>query len=274
MIRGFEGVYYRHQKGNRTFCVIAGRGAKECFIQVITDSASHMVTYPLDRYLKGDETRIGDCTFSLKGISLSVQADGLSLSGTIAYSGLTTLKSDIMGPLRFVPLLCRHGIISMRHDTMGGILLNGETMDFNGGFGYIESDCGTSFPESYLWLHCRDAEKGVTMTAACAKMNVLGIRFNGFFVVMVSKTGETRFTSYLGGRVLAFNERGFVVRQGRQMVSLAVEKGEGHTLLAPEKGHMTRAIKERAACPVTVRVMDGRYETLRLQSENAAFEFV
>ena len=31
-----------------------------------------------------------------------------------------------------------------------------QTIDFTNGVGYIEGDSGTSFPESYVWVHCND----------------------------------------------------------------------------------------------------------------------
>ena len=50
-----------------------------------------------------------------------------------------------MGPFRFIPFLqCRHGVVSMSHKTKGSIQINGDSINFHGGRGYAEKDCGCS----------------------------------------------------------------------------------------------------------------------------------
>lgn len=67
----------------------------------------------------------------------------------------TPLRSDIMGPFRFLPgMECSHGVISMGHSLEGKLDLNGKRIDFSGGTGYVETDRGRSFPSAYLWTQC------------------------------------------------------------------------------------------------------------------------
>ena len=82
---------------------------------------------------------------------LQIERDELSLHGTVRCGPFTPLRSDIMGPFRFLPTMeCAHGILSMAHPLEDSVTLNGKTLDFSGGVGYIETDRGRSFPDCYL----------------------------------------------------------------------------------------------------------------------------
>ena len=45
---------------------------------------------------------------------------------------------------------CSHGVISMGHPLEGSVRLNGETIDFSGGTGYIETDRGRFLADAGL----------------------------------------------------------------------------------------------------------------------------
>lgn len=70
----------------------------------------------------------------------------------------TFLNPNIMGYFNYIPNLeCNHEVVSMNHSLNGEIIINGESIDFNHGKGYIEKDWGRSFPEKYIWIqsnHC------------------------------------------------------------------------------------------------------------------------
>ena len=54
--------------------------------------------------------------------------EGLSLHGTVRYGHFTPLRSDTMGPFRFLPgMECAHGVLSMGHPLEGSVTLNGGT---------------------------------------------------------------------------------------------------------------------------------------------------
>ena len=98
-------------------------------MQVITEEAAWNFNFPLDAvkvFGKKDTIQIGNNYFSPRGIrvSLNKEEDGrtIKIEGRIRYAGLAALKSDIMGPFRYVPFLqCRHGVVSMCHKTRGSL---------------------------------------------------------------------------------------------------------------------------------------------------------
>ena len=134
---GFEGWYFKQQANGRTLALIPGRSRDTAFIQVVTDDRVWHVGYPLSDYHKGNIVTIAGNRFTRDGIRLNIHGEGLNLAGELAYTNLTPLKSDIMGPFRFFPMECRHSVISMGHRVVGDLNLNGEPLNFKGR-GYIE----------------------------------------------------------------------------------------------------------------------------------------
>lgn len=144
-MRGFEGWYYKHQKGGRVLALIPGRAQSGAFVQMMTDAGSRTFDVP-SLSVRGDTVRAGNCAFSPRGCFVDLPG----VQGEIAYGGLSPLRGDIMGPFRFAPgMECRHGVISMAHTLAGSVRVDGETLDFDGGTGYIEKDSGTSFPRRF-----------------------------------------------------------------------------------------------------------------------------
>lgn len=60
--------------------------------------------------------------------------------------------------IAFIPafhlMQCRHSVFSMGHRVDGQLTINGQVYHFQNDMGYIEGDCGSSFPERYIWTQC------------------------------------------------------------------------------------------------------------------------
>jgi len=269
----FEGFYYKHQKNGRTLVVIAGRAKDHAFIQVATDGGAHIVRYPPLAYAAaGSMTRIDASTFSPDGITLSIQRPELTMSGRIDYNGLTPLPGDIMGPFRFLPMQCRHTVVSLRHHLSGGVWIGGEYLDFTGGIGYIEGDSGRSFPRFYTWIHCGDLPKDSTVVAAVADIPLAGLRFTGCIAVVRTAGKQYRLATYNGVKIVRCGEREIVLQQKKLRLMINVDSRPGHTLLAPVRGRMTREIRECIACRARFRFYAGDVLLLDAFSERASFE--
>ena len=175
----FEGWYFKHQANGKSLALIPGRAEDKAFIQIVTDKTAHIVPFPLSQYSrKGDVLTIGENKFSPRGLRLNIATPDISLSGKISYGALTPLKSDIMGPFRFFPMECTHGVVSMGHDIRGNVQLNDVGMSLDGGRGYIESDSGTSFPSGYTWVHCNDfGKRNCSIMVAVARIPFCGAKF-------------------------------------------------------------------------------------------------
>lgn len=90
---------------------------------------------------------LGGNLFNRKGVWLDLRAPGLTLRGEVRYGPFTPLKSDIMGPFRFLPAMeCSHGVLSMGHRLEGGLTLNGRELVFDGGHGLCRDRPGPLLP--------------------------------------------------------------------------------------------------------------------------------
>lgn len=257
----FEGTYYKHQKGSHTLCLICGRYGADRFIQVITNHTSYQLPFT-----QGNQ-------FTSQGIRLDIHTEALTLTGQLSYHQLTPIRYDIMGPFRYFPMECSHGIVSMRHQITGAVVLNGEEFDFTGGIGYIETDRGVSFPSSYLWVQANDFSRPCSIMASVARIPFWGAHFQGCICVVYDQGREYRLATYLGGKALCCNDRRLVLHQGKLRLEIEIGSREGHLLQAPSRGGMNRTITEAAAIPARFRFFRKGQLLFDLSSRQTSFEY-
>jgi len=277
----FEGWYYKHQTGHgaansvKSLAVIPGKAADSAFILVITDNKSYHIPYPLDEYHKqGDTLHIGMNTFSQTGISLNIHAPELTLSGKIKYTNLSPIHSDIMGPFRFFPMECRHGVISMNHSLSGAVTLDGTLYNFSGGKGYIESDSGRSFPKWYTWVQCNAFDANCSIMASIARIPFYGLRFWGCICVIWLNGHEYRLATYKGAKIQRSEKGAIELKQGNYRLSISINEHTGQNLPAPQSGEMRRFIRETLSCPAMFRFMEGDVCLFEGKSNYASYEYM
>ena len=208
----FKGWYYKQEKGGQAVAFIpavhlSGDGKGTASIQVITEDNAWNFDFPLDTVRlsdKKDTIQIENNYFSPKGfrVNLIGKKDGkpVKIEGRIAFGNIAPLKGDIMGPFRFIPFLqCRHGVVSMSHKTKGSIQINGDSINFHGGRGYAEKDCGCSFPSYYFWSQCGwyDRQECSVMVSV-ADIPLAGCHFPGCIAFVYFGGKEYRLATYLG----------------------------------------------------------------------------
>jgi len=196
----FEGWYFKHQASGNSLAIIPGKSLDSAFILVVSNYNSYHIPYPLNEYHKNENhqvfhLRIGDSIFTHTGIFLNIHHPDLALTGEIAYTNLTPIENDIMGPFRFFPMECRHGVVSMNHNLKGSVILNGEQQDFTSGKGYIESDSGRSFPKWYTWMQCNAFDSDVSIMASVAQIPFYGLHFWGCICVVWLNGREYRLAN-------------------------------------------------------------------------------
>lgn len=269
----FEGWYLKHQRGNDTMAFIPGRSDDTAFIQIITNNESYNIEYPLTSYRRDESIHIGKCEFSKDGIRVDID-DCIRVHGDISYSGQTPIGYDIMGPFKFFPMECRHGVISMRHNLKGQINVDGKDFDFTNGIGYMEQDSGTSFPKTYTWIQCNNFNEECSIMVSIADIPFMGINFKGCICVVYYRQKEYRLATYLGVKIEHSTERKIVLKQGKYRLAIDIPENKGNKLYAPDKGTMARTIHENASCKAQFRFYIGGKILLDFESNNASFEFV
>lgn len=232
------------------------------FIQVITNDCSIHIPY------------IGNNFFSPDGIKVDIDYKNYNIYGEISYSELVPLKYDIMGFFKYFPMECRHGVISMYHKLSGTINFCGKPLDLNGGIGYIEMDSGTSFPTSYLWLHCNAFHLPCSIMLSVADIPFMGINFTGVICAIWYGGKEYRLATYKGVKILRYDEEGVTLKQGKYLLEVEIAKKDGQKLFAPKQGVMTREIKESNVTKARFRFFEEGKLLFDLNSDFAGFEYV
>ena len=262
----FEGWYFKHQCAGETVALIPGRAESGSFVQVVTNDRSWNFSVPALHV--GADIQAGSCLFSRSGVIVDLPG----IHGQIQYGSWTPLRSDIMGPFRYLPLECRHGILSMRHTLSGSLELEGRTVAFDGGLGYIEKDAGTSFPSRYLWLHANDFPVPCSISLAVARIP-RPRPFNGCICAIVYGGQEYRLATYRGVRVLAATPEHIRLAQGSLLLEADLERrDDGPTLRAPDEGRMTAIIRESSAVTAHFRFWQRGQLVFALTSTAASFE--
>lgn len=268
----FEGWYFKHQKGEDTVALIPGQAKSGAFIQVIYPEGARCYPLPwlqIDR--KGKRILAPGCRFSREGVSLDLPG----IRGKIAYGPLSPLRSDIMGPFRFFPMECRHGVLSMRHELRGFLELPGRTVDFDGGLGYLEKDSGRSFPKSYLWLQCSDFPEPCSIFLSLARIPFCGVVFPGCICSVLLGDREYRLATYEGVKLLETGPGRIVLGQGALLLEIfLLDREQGHALKSPSRGRMTGMIRECNRARVRFRFLDGGRLLFDWTSDNAGLEAV
>ena len=270
-IRGpyFEGWYLkcRTAQGEALALIPAyhvdRQGRWTASLQVITAEGSWWLEYP-DTALHIERSplqiSLGPNTFGEKGLSLQVEEPGLSLCGTLDHGEMMRLKSDIMGPFRFLSgMECSHSVVSMGHRLTGKLDMNGKTMDYSGGRGYMESDRGRSFPDPYLWTQCNWPDLGPNgLFLAIATIPLIkGVRFTGCICAICDHGEEYRLATYMGVKIRTWSDRGAELLQGKYRLRVDVLEKAGQPLRAPTDGIMKRTIHESLCSQVRCRFWVG-----------------
>lgn len=274
----FFGWYFKCQGDGGTLSVIPAfhKNGKNstCSIQIITDDGAWNVTYPasLWRRRRGFGVDIGKNAFGREGYTLDVSGEGITANGSVRFGSFTPLRSDIMGPFRFIPFLqCRHSVISMLHTVDGEITVNGRRYLFEGGRGYVEGDRGRSFPEVYAWTHGFTEGGSVMLSVASIPFGLF--RFTGIIGAVYEGGREYRIATYRGARPQMIEGGKIVIRQGKKTLTAEQLTRSAHPLNAPVSGAMIRTIRESAACRARYRLTDGEREILSFECPVASFEY-
>lgn len=275
----FCGWYFRCQSQRQTVAFIPARhisnGAVSGSLQIISDTGNRMISFA------GEDTRVeknqpcavlGRSVFSGDGIRLDLHAEDVSAEGELRFGAGTPLRYDIMGPFRCVPFMeCRHSVASMRHSVNGSIRINGEEYRFQNGDGYIEGDRGRSFPRQYAWTQC--FFPGGSLMLSVAEIPLGPLRFTGIIGVVRFRDKEYRLATYLGAQAVMIQNGTITVRQGQLSLTAQLLEKKGFPLKAPDRGAMSRSIRENVTCRARYRFSTGDNTLFAFETPCAAFEY-
>lgn len=272
----FKGWYFKCSGENQTVAFIPSFhccGEKNAFLQIITDRDTFNLPFSRLKYREEPLiVKIGKNIFFEKGIELDIKTNKLTAQGSLRFGELTPIRYDIMGPFKYVPFMqCRHSVYSMSHSVDGMLTLNGKRYEFQNGAGYIEGDCGKSFPKRYVWTQCHF--KNGSLMLSVADIPVCGICFTGIIGVVMLNGKEYRIATYLGAKLKHIGKNTITVMQGGYKLTAKLIKKNAHPLSAPINGIMSRTIHESASCTAYYRFSYKGITICEFTSNRASFEF-
>lgn len=273
----FKGWYFKCTNKSQTIAFIPSfhccGGRTSALLQIITDEAAFQLPFLKLKY-RADPLfiKLGGNTFCFEGIKLNVRTEGLSVRGALKFGELSPIRCDIMGPFKYAPFMqCRHSVYSMAHRIDGKITVNGKKYEFNDDAGYIEGDCGISFPKRYVWTQCIFADGSLMLSVA--DIPILGSAFTGIAGVVLLNGKERRIATYLGAKLKRVGNNTITVSQGGYELTAALIKKNSYPLFAPFNGEMSRTIRESASCTAYYRFSYKGAIILEFTSDRASFEF-
>ncbi len=280
----FEGWYFKHVSADReqVWSFIPGVSLapedRHAFVQVLNGRTgeSYVFDYEVAAFSASEKelnVDIGQSNFTKKGIALDLQNNSQKISGNISYASQEQYPSSrfnpgIMGWYSFVPFMeCKHGVVSMYHTLKGGLHIGDTYIDFNDGTGYIEKDWGSSFPESWVWLHCNTFDSSHTsFTFSVAKIPWLGSHFIGFISFLKIDGKFINLSTWSKARIekLDYLDNKLKIRIANKKYILEVEalNNQAGALKAPVLGSMTRIIKETVDASIELKLSDHSGKTL------------
>ena len=273
----FKGWYFKCSTKDKTIAFILAyhysNNKKTASLQIITDDKVLNIPFDTLEYHENPlHVKIGDCVFSYEGIILDFKSNSQNLVGKLYFEQLSPIRYDIMGPFKFVPFMqCRHRVYSMSHKINGQITVNDKLYKFENGVGYIEGDCGHSFPKKYIWTQCCFDNNSLMLSVA--DIPFLGIHFTGIIGVLFLDGKEYRIATYLGAKIKQIDKSTVTVKQGSLEFTAKLLKNNSQPLVAPTNGDMCRTIHESASCKAYYRFSHNGKVLCEFTTDRASFEF-
>jgi hypothetical protein len=280
----FEGWYFKvvDASEQRAFAFIPGiamdeSGHQQAFIQVLDGKKKTAAYHRFDPQIFNPQPRtfylnIGANSFSESHLTLDLP----DIKGTLRFDGnigwpKPFYSPGIMGPYAFAPFLeCYHGIVSMDHRISGELLMNGESVSFEQGRGYIEKDWGRSFPSAYCWLQTNHfSVPGISLKASVAKIPWIRNSFTGFIAGIWLGDRLIRFTTYNGTalRKCMITEQALelVMENKHYRLEIGSTRDLATALASPILGLMDGRIEESMTALTTVKLFDKKAGTVLFQ---------
>ncbi|MDT8400476.1 MAG: tocopherol cyclase family protein [Bacteroidales bacterium] len=280
----FEGWYFKHVSEDRknVYAIIPGLSLSEkdshSFVQLLDGLSGETLyfRFPVSSFNASGRNlsvKVGKSSFDSRGIKLDIDDEQGNIRGEIDYGEFNyypakLTRPGIMGWYSFVPFMeCKHGIVSTGHAIDGQLEVRQKTIDFSKGRGYIEKDWGSSFPESWIWLHCNTFKSpDASFTFSVAKIPWLGSFFIGFISYLSFGEHFYNFSTWSKAKIESLQYRdnilNFILANNKYKLYVKAVNNMPGDLKAPVLGSMTRIIKETVDARIEIRLIDRSGNTL------------
>ncbi len=292
----FEGWYFKQVSADlkTVFSVIPGISLNDedphAFIQTILyqegqglSTGYHRFETSAFQYKESPfALSIGANRFTEKGFTLSLKSEldqalkaphKTALETSLSFGALKPIQTswlmpNVMGFFAYLSFMeCYHGLVSMRHEVSGTLEVAGQTIDMNGGVGYIEKDWGCSFPKQYIWVQSNHFDvPNLDFMCSVAHIPFLGTAFQGFLCNLYFEGVEYRFATYNGSSLSQFHvseaDFKFILVNNKYRLRIQGQMDAAEVLKSPKNGAMSGQIKEGLSGKLTLELSTLSGETL------------
>lgn len=277
----FEGWYYKNVSADGSYSVAVIPGISinsdnpHAFIQVfVTHKNEELKTvyigFDVEQFVASDQPfslKIGDNIFTENSIDLQIDHPDLKISGRLQFAGNTKIKTSVLSPSimgyfgYFTFMECYHGVVSMHHALKGELKIDGKTVPFTKGWGYIEKDWGSSFPREYVWMQTNHfTTEGTAFMFSEAIIPFLGFHFNGLIVSLMVAGKEFRFATYNHAKVakkeISHSRVYYEIAKGKLKLTVEALNDKTTSLASPKNGVMNQSIKEGLSGKVKLQLYE------------------
>ncbi len=277
----FEGWYYKLITKNRDFslAIIPGisysKNGKNShsFIQFYNGKKlkADYFYYDVQDFLcskKIFELKIKNSIFKKDYLKLDINDKQNSISGELFFENLngwpiSFLSPNIMGCYGLLGFMeCYYHVLSFKNEIKGFLYINGEKIDFNNGYGYIEKNWGKSFPSAWVWLQANQFENypDSGFMFSVARIPFLNMKFNGFVGGLFYKATLYPFATYNGANIkeLDIQENSVKIQiiSKKYILNIKAERKDGFYLPYPTNSGMNGKISESLNSTIFVEIIE------------------
>jgi len=184
----FEGWFQKiySKEYNASFVIIYGYATRNTedrlgFIQILIPKKAPKIIYFNRNEISCDSeqhiVRMGENLLTTEIIQINTK--DLTIQLKLMNNQVKRTFKNSMGYSYFLPNLpCYHSVLNTGHQVTGEIQQKDIRYVLNNDRGYLEKNWGTSFPESYIWLHAVDPhDSKVSMLFSLAEIKWIGKKF-------------------------------------------------------------------------------------------------
>jgi hypothetical protein len=211
----FEGWYFKlvDPTEKYVFSFIPGifygeeASSSHSFIQVLNgnDKTYNYIRFP-DSFFTASKDHfniyIGNNNFSKRGLTLKLADGNLSVKGSVTFNKITIWPDSLltpgsMGYYNYIPKMqCYSQVCAIDMSLSGNLVINGKSINFSGGKGYIEKNWGSSFPYSWIWVQANNFKKSsISLSCSIGHIPFLYTSFRGFLIGLSINNAFYKFTT-------------------------------------------------------------------------------
>ncbi|MCB9459599.1 MAG: hypothetical protein H6670_08110 [Anaerolineaceae bacterium] len=255
------------------FMDVTGKN-NHAFVQVFDGLSGQTTYFRMGSFVAEQnafDLRMDKCQFGPNGFSLNIDNEFGSVQGEVTFGELQPWPVKLtspgtMGRTGWLPNMeYRHSVLSFDHVINGELTINGKTIDFSGGRGYLKNDWGIAYPQGSIWMQCNHFETPGTALSGMAYIvpTPFDGEFAAFSIGLLHDNQLFAFGNYNGAKIgkLEITDDGieWLLYNNTHELSIKASRPATGLITVANREDMDRQIAQtlKAEYEVTLNALDG-----------------